>query len=283
MNSRTLTIGRAPDNDLVVSDGHISSHHARLLRDGAALVIEDLNSSNHVYVDGYQVTRKQINVGDSIQISYYYTLDWNHPVLQQWLSLGSGSGNLPVPAPYSSGGYSVPAPAAQWKGPGDSYCSSCGAVVGNGLKFCNSCGASVGNSSEFAADRQHKQAPLKAEEAYESAVYEQVRTKGEMPDRCPNCGSTNIRKLSVHKESKKSGGSGCSSCLLLIIIAIIAPGLLVVFGIGGALGLAGLTYFVKENLEVVIPVASVILIVAIVVSISQSKAYICGKCGKKFK
>ncbi len=279
MNSRSLTIGRAPDNDLVIPDGHISSHHARLLRDGESLVIEDLNSSNHVYVDGYQVTRKQINVGDSIQISYYYTLDWNHPLLQQWLSLGSGSGNLPVHVSFSSGGYSVPAPAAQWKGPGDSYCSSCGAVVGKGLRFCNSCGASVGNSSEFAVNRQQNHRPVKVEEAYES----QVRTKGEIPDRCPNCGSTNIRKLSVHNESKKSGGSGCSSCLLLIIIAILAPGLLIVLGVGGALGLAGVSYFVKENLEIVIPVVSVILIVSIIVTISQSKTYICGKCGKKFK
>ncbi|MCK5842442.1 MAG: FHA domain-containing protein [Candidatus Sabulitectum sp.] len=283
MNSRSLTIGRASDNDLVISDGHISSHHARLLRDGTSLIIEDLNSSNHVYVDGYQVTRKQLNVGDSIQISYYYTLDWNHPLLQQWLSLGSGSGNLPVHVPYSSDGYSVPAPAVQWKGPGDSYCSSCGAVVGNGLRFCNSCGAAVGNSSEFAVHKQQNQPPVKAEEAYESAAHEQVRAKGEIPDRCPNCGSTNIRKMSVHKESKKSGGSGCSSCLLLIIIAILAPGLIIVLGVGGALGLAGVSIFVKENLEIVIPVVSVILIVSIMVSVSQSKTYVCGKCGNKFK
>lgn len=275
MNSRTMTIGRAPDNDLVAGDRHVSSHHARLLREGSSIIVEDLQSTNHTYVDGIEVTRKTVSVGDLIQLSFYYELDWNHPIVRQWLGMGS-SASAGVPAVAAHGGSveRVSAPAAQWKGPDDDYCPTCGSVVRKGMKFCSGCGAQVGGIVSSSA-REYPVARVKEKEPRRNGI----------PDRCPNCSSTNIKKLSVHEDSKKvsGGGSGCNSCLLLIIIAILAPGLILILGVGGALGLAGVTYFISENLEIVIPVAVALLIFSIVISVNKSKTYVCGKCGARFK
>ena len=51
-----LTIGRAPDSTLVLTDDYASSRHARLVpRDGQWLV-EDMGSTNGTYVDRSKVT-----------------------------------------------------------------------------------------------------------------------------------------------------------------------------------------------------------------------------------
>ena len=52
-----VTIGRAPESTLVLTDDYASSHHARLVpRDGQWL-IEDLGSTNGTYLDKTKVTR----------------------------------------------------------------------------------------------------------------------------------------------------------------------------------------------------------------------------------
>ena len=52
-----VTIGRAPESTLVLTDDYASTHHARLVpRDGQWL-IEDLGSTNGTYLDKEKVTR----------------------------------------------------------------------------------------------------------------------------------------------------------------------------------------------------------------------------------
>lgn len=52
-----VTIGRAPESTLVLTDDYASTHHARLIpRDGQWLV-EDLGSTNGTYLDKTKVTR----------------------------------------------------------------------------------------------------------------------------------------------------------------------------------------------------------------------------------
>ena len=56
-NNAAVTIGRAPESTLVLTDDYASSHHARLVpRDGQWL-IEDLGSTNGTYLDKTKVTR----------------------------------------------------------------------------------------------------------------------------------------------------------------------------------------------------------------------------------
>src|SRR5262245_56026698 len=47
-----LTVGRAPDNDIVLNDVRVSRHHARLERRAAGWLLTDLGSRNGVVVNG---------------------------------------------------------------------------------------------------------------------------------------------------------------------------------------------------------------------------------------
>jgi len=51
-----LTIGRAEDSTLVLSDDYVSTRHARLVPRGDEWVLEDLGSTNGTYLDRTRVT-----------------------------------------------------------------------------------------------------------------------------------------------------------------------------------------------------------------------------------
>jgi len=63
-----LTIGRAPDNDLVLVDGRVSRHHARLAGRRGTLVYIDLSSTNGSRVNGVAVGELVLGVGDRIEL-----------------------------------------------------------------------------------------------------------------------------------------------------------------------------------------------------------------------
>ena len=63
-----LTIGRASDNDLVLSDGRVSRHHARLTGRRGTLVYTDLGSTNGSRVNGVNVTELVLGEGDRLEI-----------------------------------------------------------------------------------------------------------------------------------------------------------------------------------------------------------------------
>jgi ABC-type multidrug transport system ATPase subunit/pSer/pThr/pTyr-binding forkhead associated (FHA) protein len=70
-----LTVGRATDNDIRLDGLQVSNYHARVSnRDGETL-IEDVDSTNGVYVNGSRITRR-VSVGenDTIQIGPFLLL-----------------------------------------------------------------------------------------------------------------------------------------------------------------------------------------------------------------
>src|SRR5579875_2646400 len=62
----TLRIGRAPDNDLVLSDPSVSSHHAELRRGAGRYRIVDLDSRNGTYVNERCVAAAPVTEGDLV-------------------------------------------------------------------------------------------------------------------------------------------------------------------------------------------------------------------------
>jgi len=69
MSGETMRIGRAPDNDLVLNDVQVSRYHARLIRRGDTLIIEDLGSTNGTLVSGRRITQpRALQPGDTIAI-----------------------------------------------------------------------------------------------------------------------------------------------------------------------------------------------------------------------
>ncbi|MBC2640491.1 MULTISPECIES: FHA domain-containing protein [unclassified Rhodococcus (in: high G+C Gram-positive bacteria)] len=64
----SLTIGRAPDNDIVVRDVLASRRHATLHTGASGLEIEDLGSVNGTFVGGARVSRAPLSDGDVVTI-----------------------------------------------------------------------------------------------------------------------------------------------------------------------------------------------------------------------
>ncbi len=65
---RHTTIGRTPDNDVQIEADYISRHHAVMLLTADGTVVEDLDSTNGVYVNGKRVSRAALNEGDLLTI-----------------------------------------------------------------------------------------------------------------------------------------------------------------------------------------------------------------------
>jgi chromosome segregation ATPase len=63
---RRTTVGRTPDNDLRIDADFISRHHAVVLDAAGGTVVEDLDSTNGVFVNNVRVTRRQLNPGDLV-------------------------------------------------------------------------------------------------------------------------------------------------------------------------------------------------------------------------
>ena len=68
LGTNTLTIGRLPDNNVVLDHPQVSGHHARLERIANGYRILDLGSTNHTYVGGQIVREQALKVGDEIRI-----------------------------------------------------------------------------------------------------------------------------------------------------------------------------------------------------------------------
>lgn len=63
-----VSIGRAPDNDVVVGDPATSGHHGRIEVRTGTFWISDLGSTNGTLVNGEPVIEKQLSNGDMIAI-----------------------------------------------------------------------------------------------------------------------------------------------------------------------------------------------------------------------
>src|SRR5437764_2369363 len=77
-----LTIGRAPDNQLVINDSQVSGHHAEIRPEGKGYCILDLGSLNRTFINEYQLisnTARSLNHGDRIRFgkNIVYTYEVN--------------------------------------------------------------------------------------------------------------------------------------------------------------------------------------------------------------
>jgi type II secretory pathway predicted ATPase ExeA len=64
-------IGRTSDNDLQVDSRFVSRHHAQVVTTTEGSWIEDLNSTNGVYVRGKRIRRHRLAEGDVVQIGQH--------------------------------------------------------------------------------------------------------------------------------------------------------------------------------------------------------------------
>jgi pSer/pThr/pTyr-binding forkhead associated (FHA) protein len=61
-------IGRATDNDIVVSDASVSRHHASIEYRNGSFVLRDLGSQNGTWLGGQRVTEAPLGGGDALRL-----------------------------------------------------------------------------------------------------------------------------------------------------------------------------------------------------------------------
>ncbi|MGH7296959.1 MAG: FHA domain-containing protein, partial [Polyangiaceae bacterium] len=68
LESRPLTLGRAPDVDVQIADQRLSRHHCKVELLGEKLVVTDLGSSNGTFVKNQRVQQATLALGESFFI-----------------------------------------------------------------------------------------------------------------------------------------------------------------------------------------------------------------------
>ncbi len=66
-----IIVGRSPDNEIYINSKFVSRHHMQLVNDGECCVIEDLNSTNGVFIGEVQVKNRQLEDGDIISLGVH--------------------------------------------------------------------------------------------------------------------------------------------------------------------------------------------------------------------
>ncbi len=66
-----LVIGRTSDNDLQIDSKFISRHHCQIVTQADSCLIEDLNSTNGIFVQSKRVRRYNLNDGDVVQVGQH--------------------------------------------------------------------------------------------------------------------------------------------------------------------------------------------------------------------
>ena len=69
-----MIIGRTADNDVQIQSRFISRHHAQIVSDHDHSIVEDLNSTNGVFIHSQRVKHQTLVDGDIIQIGEHKLL-----------------------------------------------------------------------------------------------------------------------------------------------------------------------------------------------------------------
>jgi len=67
LTGNVITIGRAPDNMIVIDDPSVSGRHAQLRLAGEVYRLKDLESTNGTRINGIPVTETALRFGDRIR------------------------------------------------------------------------------------------------------------------------------------------------------------------------------------------------------------------------
>ena len=98
LSTHETRLGRGDDSGINLSDyTQVSRNHARLYKDGSALIVEDLGSTNGVFVNGQRVSNSQLQDGAILKLGDFVAR----------LSMPGSSSSGPPPTQYAP---SVPPP-----------------------------------------------------------------------------------------------------------------------------------------------------------------------------
>jgi general secretion pathway protein A len=91
-----VIIGRTVDNDLQVDSRFVSRHHCQIITGADGSVIEDLNSTNGIFVQGRRVRRYNLNDGDVVVIGKHEIMYVDERLARARLSSSDGAAGVPT-------------------------------------------------------------------------------------------------------------------------------------------------------------------------------------------
>jgi general secretion pathway protein A len=95
-----VIVGRTTDNDLQIDSRFVSRHHCQIITGAEGSVIEDLNSTNGIFVQGKRVRRYNLNDGDIVVIGRHELMYVDERLARARLhSTDSAAGYAPLQAP----------------------------------------------------------------------------------------------------------------------------------------------------------------------------------------
>lgn len=71
LDKPAFTLGRKPDNDIVLDNAAVSGHHAKMYESGGTWFVEDLNSTNGTFVNGKKTLKSGLKAGDIVTLVKY--------------------------------------------------------------------------------------------------------------------------------------------------------------------------------------------------------------------
>lgn len=92
MAKPAMAVGRAPDNDIVIDNPVVSSHHCRVFTEGGAYFVEDNSSTNGTFIAGKKILKAGLKHKDEIAVGKH-TL-----VFHDEAQAAAESGAAPQPA-----------------------------------------------------------------------------------------------------------------------------------------------------------------------------------------
>ena len=66
-----IIVGRSPDNEIYIKSKFVSRHHAQLVSDDEGCIIEDLNSTNGVFLGEKQIKKHRLEDGDVVTLGVH--------------------------------------------------------------------------------------------------------------------------------------------------------------------------------------------------------------------
>jgi general secretion pathway protein A len=94
-----LIVGRTPDNDVYIDSRFVSRHHCQVITTPHSCVVEDLNSTNGIFVKSNRVRRHYLNDGDVVLVGKHELIYVDERAVR-----GRGSGTDTVPRIQAAGG-----------------------------------------------------------------------------------------------------------------------------------------------------------------------------------
>jgi general secretion pathway protein A len=99
LHAGRLIVGRTPDNDVYIDSRFVSRHHCQVITTSHSCVVEDLNSTNGIFVKSNRVRRHYLNDGDVVLVGKHELIYVDERTVR-----ARGSGTDTVPRLQAAGG-----------------------------------------------------------------------------------------------------------------------------------------------------------------------------------